>query len=90
LVSPTTRSTVWAGKRAMREGRVLSRVSPATPASHEALLPAPDRPLVFADRPHDGEGAGTFAGQQNDLRSSSVRGYPPAGSSPFLLVTACH
>ena len=33
LVNATTRSTVAAGSGGMREGRVLSRVSPATPSS---------------------------------------------------------
>ena len=32
LVSATTRSTVAAGSGGMREGRVLSRVNPATPS----------------------------------------------------------
>src|ERR1700756_5130678 len=63
LVRATTRSTVSGGKAGMRDGRVLSRVSPSTPSCmkrscqrHTTVLPLPTAramamvPLPSADR----------------------------------------
>jgi hypothetical protein len=53
LVSATTRSTVAVGKGAMRDGRVLSRVSPATPSDinrscqrQTTVLPLPTARMI--------------------------------------------
>ena len=53
LVSATTRSTVAAGNAGMRDGRVLSRVNPATPSCikrscqrHTTVLPLPTARMI--------------------------------------------
>jgi hypothetical protein len=50
LVNAMTRSTFSAGKGGMREGRVLSRVSPSTP--HAQSAPASAIPPACPCRPH--------------------------------------
>ena len=71
LVRATTRSMVAAGKGGMREGRVLSRVSPNS-LVHEALLPAPDHGFALAHSASDGGRAFAVSGQNNDPRPPDV------------------
>jgi hypothetical protein len=72
LVSAMTRSTVSAGSGGMREGPVLSRVSPSTPSCmkrscqrHTTVLPLPTA-LVMAVVPF------AVSGQNNDPRPPHV------------------
>ena len=60
------------GSGGMREGRVLSRVSPSILSPHKALLPAPDHGLALADGAHDTSGALAVGGQNNDPRAPHV------------------
>src|SRR6266446_6797862 len=72
LVSAMTRSTVSAGSGGTREGRVLSRVNPATPSSMKRSCQPPDHGLALANDAHHTSGADAVGGQNNDPRPPHV------------------
>jgi hypothetical protein len=70
LVSASTRSITGRVSGGIRDGRVLSRTRPSTPAVMNRS--APDAGLGFAGLAHDGVRSETGGGQKHDPRSPDV------------------
>ncbi len=71
-VNSTIFATGSGARGVLPGGRVLSRRSPSTPSSIEAVLPAPDTVLRLAGLSHDDHRAESVIAQKNDARPSDV------------------